>query len=190
MCQGLDTIRCYRNSSLNLHVFISDVIPGSGCQGVHCCPAGLAIPSGGSSKDSCKSTQNLEHSIVDTFSVMTKICRSWRVNSYSIHSIITFTMEQGESGKLPFFDILLHDKSNRSLNISIHRNPLTRTISYVIIFFYNPWNVKKTMILLSLLQSMKCPSGCEWCNRGRTCQRSPGREWVSRHIVKMLAKPM
>ena len=93
MCQGLDTIRCYRNSSLNLHVFISDVIPGSGCQGVHCCPAGLAIPSGGSSKDSCKSTQNrnLEHYIW-TILCDDKDIQKLKVNSYSIYPIITFTM--------------------------------------------------------------------------------------------------
>lgn len=144
-----------------------------------------------------KSTQNLEHYMDDNFCVMTKTCRSWRVNYCAILEHISHHhLHHGAGWEcMEHYHSLTHFSTTRVIDPSTSASTETHLqgplATYIIIFFFhNPWTVKKTMILLSLLQSMKCPSGCEWCNRGRTCQRSPRREWVYRHIVRMLAKPM
>lgn len=164
-----------QDGTRKLHVFISiiNVIPDSGWVGYTTAPD-VSLPlQGSSSKDSCKSTQNLDRCKSTQnplhgryFLCDDKTCRSWNVNSCAILQHVSHRhLHHGAArARVETYHSLTHFSTTRvidpSTSVSTETHSQGPLATYIIIFFFhNPWNVKKTMILLSLLQSMKCPSG-------------------------------
>lgn len=88
---------------------------------------------------------------------------------YSMHPIITFTMEQDEGGKLSFLDTILQHKSNGPLGISRS----THKEHYLHFSFHYPQHVKKSRSLASFTE------GCTRINPSTSA-------WLHHHTESIL----